>query len=164
MPSRIIDYSGTTSSLYLRQPRQSLNLSKSNLITIYNFIIRSMMGLNGLGLWLINSLYSVKKMSSRSILMVWPSMKGLNRFADRCCISFRRSAEAATCRNSSFSFLLNFPIFTLQLTKQVFKLKQGKIFFYYKPVDWSAIGFHEGFDICQVNRFSRRIVCYGLNF
>jgi hypothetical protein len=26
MPSRIVDYSGTTSSLYLRQPRQSLNL------------------------------------------------------------------------------------------------------------------------------------------
>jgi hypothetical protein len=44
--------------------------TKSNFITVYNFIIRSMMGLNGLGLWLINSLYSVKKMSRRSILMV----------------------------------------------------------------------------------------------
>jgi len=44
--------------------------TKSNLITVYNFIIRSMMGLNGLGLWLINSLYSVKKMSNRSISMV----------------------------------------------------------------------------------------------
>jgi hypothetical protein len=28
MPSRIVDYSGTTSSLYLREPRQSLNLGK----------------------------------------------------------------------------------------------------------------------------------------
>lgn len=139
-------------------------IAKSILITIYNFIIRSMMGLNGLRLWLINSLYSVKKMSSRSILIVWPSMKGLNRFADRCCISFRRSAEAATLCSSSFSFLLNFPIFTLHLTKQVVKLKQGKILFNYGPVDWSAVGFHKGFDICQIDRFSRRIVCYGLNF
>ena len=30
MPSHIVDYSGTTSSLHLRQPRQSLNLGKNN--------------------------------------------------------------------------------------------------------------------------------------
>jgi len=30
MPSRIVNYSGTTSSLYLRQPRQSLNSGMKN--------------------------------------------------------------------------------------------------------------------------------------
>jgi len=30
MPSRIVDYSGTTSSLYMRQPQQSFSLGNRN--------------------------------------------------------------------------------------------------------------------------------------
>ena len=38
VPSRIVDYSGTKSSLYLRQPRQSFNLGKRQIALTAGFV------------------------------------------------------------------------------------------------------------------------------
>ena len=118
--------------------------------SLYSFIILSIIGLNGFGLWLMNSLYSVRKVMRRSRSTFPSTIKGLCRWAETYLISALSDDDWDKRSNSSFSFLLNFKITLPNRSEngyaqnKVFEIGNKQMLEYFNSIDDKPRYFSDG--------------------